>query len=104
MHDVADKRETRAKLAAGMEHAEILRREAARLQQGHRERIAHGELHGRRGGRRETVRAGLLRLGQAQADIRLAAERGFRVRRDRHERNGEAPRIGDDIGEFRGLA
>ena len=64
VHDLADMGEVGAKLAARMEGAEMIGREAARLQQRHGQRVADRQLQQRRGGRRQPVRAGLRRARQ----------------------------------------
>ena len=69
MHEVAGIFQHRAELAAGMQHAEIDRGEAAAFQQRDRQRIAEREQHQRGGGRREIMRAGLARLRQRQRDV-----------------------------------
>ncbi len=104
MHDVAHEDEPRAELSAGMEDAEIAGGETLRLEQRHSQGVAEHELHRRRRGRREAVRAGFLSLRQNEPDIGLAAERAFRIGRDRDERNTEPARVIDDVGELRRLA
>ena len=104
VHDVAHEGELRAQLAAGVQIPEIARGEALGFEQRHRQRVAERKLHGRRSGRRETVRAGFLRDGQAQADVRLAAERAVALRSQRDERDAEALGVGDDRGELHALA
>ena len=69
VHDVADEMQAGAELAAGMEDVEIFGGEAATFEQRDRERVAEGELHQRRGGRREAVRAGLFGARQKQDDV-----------------------------------
>ena len=87
-----------------MELAEILRREAPRLQQRHRQGVAHDELHGGRGGRREAVGAGLLGFGQIKTHIGLASQSRFGVGGEGHQCDAVATRIGDDVGQLRRLA
>ena len=104
MHHVAHEAQACAKLAAGMEQAEVARREAARLEQRDGQGVAHGELHRRGRGRREAVGTGFLGLGQSKADVGLPPQRAVGGRGDRDERNGEALGVGDDVGKFGGLA
>ena len=75
MHDLADLGQAGAELAARMEGAEMVRREAARLQQRDRERIADDQLQQRRRRRRQPVRAGLRRLRQQQHHVGFARQR-----------------------------
>ena len=104
MHDLAHLHQAGAELAARMEGAEMVGREAARLQQRDGQRIADDELQQRRGGRGQPVRAGLRHARQEQHDIRLARQRRRFARGDGDERNGEAPGIGDDALELGALA
>ena len=60
-------RQAGAELAAGMEGAEMVGREAARLEQRHGQRVADRQLQQRRGGRRQPVRTGFRRLAAATA-------------------------------------
>ena len=61
VHQIADfQQQPPAERAARMAQREILRREAARFQQGHGQRIAHCQGYGGRSGRREVQRAGFL--------------------------------------------
>ena len=73
--ELADMREARAQLAAGMESLEIRGGEAAGFEQGDGKRVADGKLHHGRCGRRQPVRAGFLLLRQKQDRVGLAAER-----------------------------
>ena len=75
MHDLADLHQAGAELAAGMEGAEMVRREAARLEQGDGQRIADDQLQQRRGRRRQPVRAGFRRARQEQHDVGRARQR-----------------------------
>ena len=58
MHDLADLHQAGAELPAWMEGAEMVRREAARLQERDGQRIADDKLQQRRRRRRKPVRAG----------------------------------------------
>ena len=81
VHDVADEVELGAEPAAGMEAVEVVGGEAARLEERDGQRVAEGELHQRRGGRGEPVRAGFAGLGQEQDQVGLAGQRALRQRR-----------------------
>ena len=104
MHDGADEMEARAEPPAGMEDAEILRREAAAFEERDGERIAEGELHQRRGGGGKAVRASLGRPRHGEHDIGFAGERALSRRGHGDEADLEAAGILDDAPEFRRLA
>ncbi len=76
MHDVADLRQVGAELAARVEGAEMVGREAPRFEERHGERIADHQLQHRRGGRRQAVPAGLRAARQGRASRRPAAQGG----------------------------
>jgi hypothetical protein len=59
VHQVLDPHQLPAEAAAGMEHREVVDREAAPLRKRHADRIPHRERGGGRGGGRESERAGL---------------------------------------------
>ena len=59
---------------------EIALLETARLQNRHRQRIAHHEHRGGAGGGREIERTRFLRHVHVEHHIAVARERGFRVR------------------------
>ena len=104
MHDVADVFEHGAELAAGVQHAEIDRREAAAFQQRDRQRIAEREQHQRRGGGCKIMRAGLARLRQRQRHVGRLAQRRVAFCRHRDQRDTEARGIGDQRLHLRLLA
>ena len=104
MHHLAHELQLGAELAARVEDPEMLGREAAPLEQRHRQRVADHELHGGRGGRREAVRACLERFGQGQAGIGLPGERARLIAGDGDQAEAEALGVGDEVGEFRRLA
>ena len=91
-------------LPPGWKTPKVPRREAPPLEQRDGERVAERELHGRRGRRREPVRAGLLGFRDGKADVRLPAEGrgGFRGHAD--DRDAEALGIGDEVRELGRLA
>ncbi len=104
VHDIADEMEAGAEAAAGVEDVEIFRGEAAILEQRDRQRVAEGELHQRRGRRRQAVRAGLLGARQEQHDVGLAAKRAVGGGGHGDQRNAEAARMLDDGAQFGRLA
>src|SRR6185437_6209170 len=74
MHELADRGEALAELAAGMQLGEIARGEAALLGDGHGERVAQGEGGGGRGGGREAERAGFGRDADIEVELGIAGE------------------------------
>jgi hypothetical protein len=104
MHEFAQSGQARAQPASGMKSAEIVGREATRLKHGHRQRIAQRQLLQRRGGGRQPVRAGLGGARQREHDVGLPRQRRTGARRHRHQRDGEAARIGNDALQFLAFA
>ena len=104
MHDIADMLQLGAELSARMQHLKVAGGKAAALEERDRQRVPEDELHRRRRGRREAVRAGLVRIRQGEANVRLAAERALRRGRHADQRDGVALGEGDDRGEFDRLA
>ena len=70
MHDIGDvQQQAPAQRAGRVRAGEIVGGEAARLQQGHRQRIAHGQRGGGAGGRGQVQRAGLGRHADIQVHV-----------------------------------
>ena len=87
-----------------MKHAEIDGGKSAAFQKRDRQRIAERELHQRRSGRRQIMRAGLARRRQDEHDIGRLAQRALGIDGDGDQRDAEAARIVDQIPELFGLA
>ena len=104
VHDLAHLHQAGAQLTARMEGAEMVGREAPRLQKCYRQRITDDELQQRRGGGCQTVRASLRHARQEEDDVGLARQRRGFARSYGNERNGEAAGIGDDALELGALA
>ncbi len=108
MHDVGDVQQQAAAEAAGRVRAgEIVGGEAACVEQGHGQRIAHRQRGGGAGGRRQRQRAGLGRHADVQVDIGGGGQAGLRAaghgdqqvalaleHRQQHEQLVRLPRIG----------
>ncbi|MNS94848.1 hypothetical protein D3C72_1290770 [compost metagenome] len=65
-----------AQRAAGVRAGEIFGAEAARVEQGHGQRVAHGDLRGGARGGREVQRAGFLGDAGVDHDVGMARQRG----------------------------
>ena len=87
-----------------MEHAVSITIKAACLHQRDRQRVA--KRHGQRGGRggRHADGTGLGRIRQWQGVICLRGQSAVRVLGDRHHRDRKPAGVGNDIGQFLGLA
>ena len=104
VHDVGHAQQTAADHAAGVEHLELVGREAAALEQRDRERVSQRQHRRGRGGGRQAERAGLGRARQQERHIRRLGERALGARGYDDQWNRDAPRIGDEVGELIGFA
>ena len=82
MHEVVDTQQAAAERSRGMQEREVVGREAALLEQRHRERVAERHRDGRAGRRRQAERTGLFRYADVERDVGRAAERRGRVAGD----------------------
>ncbi len=87
-----------------MKRPEMIRREAARFEQCDGQRVPHDQLQQRRCRWRQAVRASLRHARQQQHHVGRARQRRGLACCDRDQRNGKAPRIGDDTLEFLAFA
>ena len=91
-------------LPPGMEHGEVARREAAPLEQRHRQRVAQRQHAGGRGGGRQAHRAGLADLGQQQAESAASASVLAAPADQADQRDREAARVEDQVAQLGRLA
>ena len=84
-----------------MEALKIGRRETFPFEERNRQRVAQGHHHRCRGRRRESHRARLAGARQQQHHIGRLGQDRFGPAGNRDQRDLEAPRIGDDIGQLR---
>src|SRR5262249_50618139 len=103
-HQVLDAQEPAPERAAGVEDREVVGREAALLEERHRQRVAEGHRRRRAGGRREAERAGLLGYAHVERDVRRAGERRGGRAAAGGERDAEALREGEQAEDLPGLA
>ena len=104
MHQIGDTDQRAPETAAGMKVTILIGGKPAPLHQRHRERVAQYKHHGRRRRRRQPHRTGFAHQRQHQRDIGCLEQRRFRFARHADQRNAEALRIRDQIGELRRLA
>ena len=76
----------------------------ARIEQGHRQRIAQGQLRRGAGGGRQVVGAGLAGHGGVQHPVGMAGQRGFGPAGEGHQRHAHALDQGQQDGELVALA
>src|SRR5581483_6460832 len=90
VHELLDPPEPPAERARGMEEGKVLGREAALLEEGHGERVAHGHGRGRARGGREAERTGLLGHAHVEDHVGVAGERRVGRTAERDQRNAKA--------------
>ncbi len=104
-HHVGDvQQQFAAERAAGMRAREILRREAARFEHCHRERIAERERGGGAGRGREIERAGLFCDAHVEVDAGGARQVRIRIAGHGDDGNAEAGEVRNQQQHFGGFA
>ena len=104
MHQVADRAQHCAKLAAGVEDPEVLWLEAAPLQQRHGQGVAKRDLQGGGGGGRIDLHRGLIGVGELEDHIGGLAQGAPGLGGQRDQRNREALCVGDHVRQLRRFA
>src|SRR5262249_19046419 len=99
-HQVLDPQQPAAQRPARREQGEVVRREAALLEQRDRQRVAQGHRRRGAGGGRETERTGLLGHVRVERDVRRPPEGRRRRTGERDERDVETLREGEQTQDL----
>ena len=86
-----------------MRTRKVLGLEATRIEQGHGQRIAQGQLRGGAGGRRQVQGAGLLLDAAVQKHVGIARQRGLGIARHGDQGRPHALEHGQNGSQFSGL-